>query len=387
MTRIYTGDGVTAGLRVLILGAGHYPYAQASKPRVPKLEDITSAARSAVDFANHVLSDWQQTFCAPLLSVDLLVNDVDHPGGMPFTLPDGSPIAVDAPTIANIRSARTSWLDQATQDDTLIFYCCGHGIWLPSVSRTFLASDFGVDDESVWPNAVSLTDMTLGLGDKKPRQQWLMFDCCANTPPEGLRNARPAAEPLVSAVEGVRKTMTDAYGPLAQSTISASTEGESAYGKPDGRSRFMDVFIDACSGAGFIRQGDDGLWSLTLQGLEDAMTSYCWRVAAPQDRDYYTFSRLTSTDAAETPRLMARATPPECMLLVNTDPAYNLKTCTVDVMSGAARVDGQNPGPDAKVDFLCPVNAYGPYRVVATWPAETKTRDTLAFPPLTKVRV
>lgn len=59
MTRICEQAQANGGVRLLVLGAGHYPNAQAAKPKVPKLADIGSAAQSAVDFATYALTGWQ----------------------------------------------------------------------------------------------------------------------------------------------------------------------------------------------------------------------------------------------------------------------------------------------------------------------------------------
>lgn len=216
----------------------------------------------------------------------MLINDAMHPSGITFSCPGVAATKVDAPTLANILSARTSWLNAAQKDDVLIFYCCGHGIWLSSVTWAFLASDFGADPESVWPNALSIDLFIEGMGDKAPRQQWLIFDCCANSAPQALRNARPAANALVEATEGLRQAMVNANGSLAQVVIASSSLGAKAFGRTGGRSRFMDVFAEACVDSGFRDQADDGRWSLSIQGLEAAMSTYRFRVASSEDRAY-----------------------------------------------------------------------------------------------------
>nr|WP_282440980.1 caspase family protein [Novosphingobium sp. SG919] len=376
---------------MLVLGAGHYPNAQQAKAKVPKLADIGSAAQSAIDFATNALTDWHALFEKPVASVDVLINDAANPDGITFACPGVDAVKLEAPTLANIIAARSRWLENATRDDILIFYCCGHGIWLPSVTRTFLASDFGADPESVWPNAISIDLFIEGMGDKAPRQQWLIFDCCANQAPPALRNARPAANALVEAVDGLRLTMMNAHGPLAQAVIASSSVGARAFGRTGGRSRFMDVFIDACADAGFSGQGDDGRWQVSVQGLEAAMSTYRFRVAALEDRAYYTFARLTTSDAEEPPVLMVRDNPPTCTLLVTSEPPIRLRQCVLDIMRGGIRIDGQQPGPAAEERFRRLVEAYDEYEVNAAWPAElgfpAQNRKRRALPPLAEVKL
>jgi hypothetical protein len=389
MSRIFEEVQEHGGVRLLILGAGHYPNAQASKPKVPKLADIGSASRSAVDFATKALTDWRTLFRKPIASVDLLVNDSAHADGITFVCDGITQKKVEAPTLANIIAARTQWLTGVGKDDVLVFYCCGHGIWIPTLGRTFLASDFGADPDSVWPNAISLDSLVDGLGDKAGREQWLIFDCCANLPPQALRNSHPAANPLVEQTEGLRQTMIDTYGPLVQAVIASSSLGAKAFGVTGGRSRFLDVFIEACAGAGFQDQGSDGRWRLSLQGLEAAMSSYRFRVAKFEDRDYYTFARLTTSDAERAPVLMVRDEPASCTLLVTSDPPIKLKQCALDIFRAGARIDGQAPGPAAEERFRRTVDPYEMYKIDAVWPTELahppQSKERRALPPLTEV--
>lgn len=391
MTRVYEQTQANGGVRLLVLGAGHYPNAQVAKPKVPKLADIRSASQSAIDFATHALTDWAALFGKPIASVDLLINDATDPGGITFCCPGIAPTKVDSPDLANILTARSRWLDGAQKDEILIFYCCGHGIWLPSVTRTFLASDFGADPESVWPNAVSIDLFVEGMGDKPSRQQWLIFDCCANIAPPSLRNARPAANALVESTQGLRQAMVDANGALAQVVIASSSLGAKAFGRTGGRSRFMDVFVEACSNSGFRDQADDGRWNLSVQGLEAAMSTYRFRVASFADRAYYTFSRLTTSDAEEPPVLMFRDDPAETTLLVSSDPLVKLTQCTLEIRCDVNSLYTQAPGPNAVTPVRCTVPSYDRYTVNAEWapplefPAQSVVRR--ALPPLTEVKL
>lgn len=391
MTRVYEAARPEGGTRLLVLGAGHYPFAQVSRAKVPKLADIASAAQSAVDFATQALTAWRPLFRKPLASVDLLINDATAPDGITFACEGVAAQKVDAPDMRSIPRARTAWLDDARANDTLVFYCSGHGIWLPSVSNTFLASDFGADPDLVWPNAVSIDLFIGGMAEQQPREQWLIFDCCANQAPPGLQNARPAVSPLIESVSGKRKAMADAHGALAQAIVYSASQGSPAFGRQNGRSRFMDVFIEACTGPGFTGQGEDGRWELNVQSLEEAMATYRFRVAASEDDPYYTFPRLTTTDAEAPPILMARPAPAPCMLLVTSEPPIKLTQCRLDILRNGIRIDGQQPGPRAEERFRRAVDPYDLYQVEAQWPPDLAFRafsePRRALPPLTKVKL
>ena len=53
MTRVFERPQPGGGTRVLVLGASAYPHALEGSLRIPKLTPISSAGRSALDFADH----------------------------------------------------------------------------------------------------------------------------------------------------------------------------------------------------------------------------------------------------------------------------------------------------------------------------------------------
>jgi hypothetical protein len=373
---------------ILILGAAHYPDAQVEKAKVPRLPDIASAAKSCIDFATRCITDWQDAFIRPIGTIDLLVNDSANPDGIVFTPPGEAPIQVEAPTLAAIKAARKKWMEDAGPDDLLLFYCCGHGVWLPSVSRTFLCADFGMDDEEPWSSAIALDDFQLALGDYAPRAQWLLFDCCANTPTVALEAIRARANPLLQPQAGFRGTMEQLHGPLAQVSVASASPGALAFGKPGRTSRFMEALLDAFDHAGFAAQDDDGHWWLDQAGLEKAMGSYAVRVAPVEEEGYFTFARLTQTDAPETPRLLGRAFPSDCTFLVFSEPAQRLKLCNLAIWTGtpAQLVVSQTAGPNALTRFKHDVPPFLNYNIEADFPEGRQVHPRIALPPVAKAR-
>lgn len=388
MTRVYERAVAGGGARILILGAGHYPFAQTAAVRVPKLADIPSAAQAAIDVANDVIGDWADRLAKPLASVDMLVCDPAHPDGIAYTPPGKPLVQLQSPTLANVKSARDAWLNGAGGDDLLLFYCCGHGIWLPSASRTFLASDFGQDGEEPWSSAIALDDFMLALPEKPPRLQWLLFDCCANTPPDVLEAQKARANPLIQSQIKQRAIMEEQYGDVAQVTVAAASRDAEAFGKEGRGSRFSEVLLEACRHSGYRDQGDDGRWWLDQQSLDLAMASYGERVAPIEEEDYFTFARLTTTDALTSPRLLSRQDPPGCVLFVNSDPAQRLKQgdLAIRCVESAADLGGQAAGQNAQVRYRQDVAPWRNYRVEATFPEGVQVRTPFAQPPIARAK-
>ncbi len=351
------------------------------------LPDIPSAAKAATDVAADAISDWRGRLVKPLKSVDLLVCDPANPDGITWSPPGSAALQLQAPTLAAIKIARDDWLAGATGDDMLLFYCCGHGIWLPSASRTFLASDFGADGDDPWSSAIALEDFALALPEKPPRLQWLFFDCCANTPPDVLEAQRARATPLIQSQLGQRKVMEELYGEVAQVTVSAS-RADAAFGKDGRGSRFSEALLEACTHSGYREQGDDGRWWLDQASLDAAMASYSDRVAAIEEADYFNFTRLTVTDAQSPPRLLSRIDPPNCMMFVNSDPMQRLKQgdLTIRCVESAQNVGGQAAGAAALARFRQEVAPWKHYEVAAQFPEGAQMQTRFAQPPIARAK-
>jgi hypothetical protein len=384
MTRVYDAVVENGGVRVLILGAGTYPNAQIAQPRVPTLPDISSASKSATDLALRILGPWKELLEQPLASLDLLVNAPGAANGAAFTPPAGGQVQLDPPTLDNIKAARTRWLAGAGPKDILIFYCCGHGIWLPSVSKTFLASDFGADPEDPWPKAVALDDFRLNLGERKPRRQWLIFDCCANTPTVALKALAARPDPLLVGDAGGRQQAIELYGDLSQVTLASSTQGKEAFGKDQRASRFMEAFIEACDGSAYMTQDAQGKWWVDQQSLERAIATYAVRVAPPADQAYFTFPRVSQTDANDIPRLLRRDQTAQCTLLVRSEPPVRLTQAelTITCPPSDAVIAAQPAGPQALARFRQQVTPWATYDVQARFPEGAQKIQKLALPPL-----
>jgi hypothetical protein len=385
MTRIFDQPSPGGGTRLLILGASAYPEAMVAKTRVPQLTQISSAAISALNFAFQAIQ-WRDRFPKLLASIDLLVNTPAAPGGATFTAPDGTSHQLDAPTMANVKAARRDWMQGVEAEDVLLFYCCGHGIWLPAASRTFLTASFGEDEDSPWSDAIALDDFAFALGEHEPRQQWLIFDCCSNTPPIALAAMRARGEPLLDSSLGQRSAMVKAHGPLTQVIVASSSPEALSFGKVGRASRFMEAFLEACTGAGCTSM-TNGTWWVDLQGLERAMATYGLRVAPPEEEDYFTFARAIQTDATEVPRLLALDAKPQCTLLVRSVPPQRLATADLAIRCGGQEVGSQKAGPGALARYRIAVSPWVDYELEAKFATGSVTRSMFAVPPLADAKI
>ena len=382
MSRIFEQAQAAGGTRVLILGAGAYPHARKANLRVPELQPISSAAKSAMDLAARIVGDWRDCFMKPLASVDLLVAGVGISADPPLIEIDGLTHRLDPPTMENVKQARDRWLMGAIAEDVLIFYCCGHGLLLPSAGQTFLTTSFGKDEYSPWGDTIALDDFAVGLKECAPRQQWLFFDCCSNIPPIALRTPNARGEPLVVSVAGTRNEMVRRNGDLSQVVISSASPEASALGKDNRASRFMEALLEACEGVG-CQRNTNGRWWVDDAGLLAAIISYRYRVAPIEEEEYFKIPAIALLDFTETPRLLSVAAGPKCCLLVRTAPPHRLKDADLEVACNGAQVGGHRKGPSVQIPYRQPVQSYLAYDVKATFDGEPPTsRQMIAIPPL-----
>ncbi|HEX7944233.1 MAG TPA: hypothetical protein VF495_06185, partial [Phenylobacterium sp.] len=282
MTRVFQAPVAGgAGLRVVVVGAGAYPYAKGKAPRVPILSDLTSVAPGVMQFVRRLLVDWRESLADRLLSVELLLSDPAQPGGAvwPGAAIDGVPLAgaaeaglaIAAPTIPMLDAALSDALRDATRDDTLMVLFCGHGF--SSVENFFLLSDFGQSPNNPWRDVVNLSQLATGLQQVPARKQWLFWDCCSDILEEAL-NAMGGnmGDAVVKPDAGALAAINRAYGPssLSQFGMKSATLGAQAFGVAAKPSRFVEMLIEAIDGAGAIRP-ERGEWWVDDRGLVEAI--------------------------------------------------------------------------------------------------------------------
>lgn len=388
MTRIYERPGVAhAGhgwTRALIIGAGHYPHTAAGIEDVPVLRNLTSVAPSVLDFATRLIRDWGEDLAAPLATVDFLLSDPAVPLGSTWTSlgvmgePEGgTPIA--GATLANTKAALTASLQAANEADHFLFLCCGHGFWRGG-GRYFILSDFGEDQNDPWQSVISLNSFQLGLRQRKPRTQWLFFDCCSDMPAAVLEALGEVGDPLIQpTVRGIANSAAN-FGGLSTFGLSSSAPGAQAFGIPNKPSRFCEILVDALMGAGAVsRQGGD--WWVDQRGLLDAFQTYAERHPEIWNAEFYKFATPISSDSLGRMRLL-RVTEPLSHVVATSTPSIAMKSASVDIVQDGA-VDpcwSKNPVGKARLHVALPARRF--YTIAANFNGEVLRRNVFAELPL-----
>jgi hypothetical protein len=172
-------------VHALVIGTGKYPFIEHPKPELPfefrTLKPLATAPASALAVADWLLDAFDpphHTRC----TVELLVNDPRDPSGDVRYAPPGSkraPIAVEHPTIGNVKTAFTRWknLCDASPDNMAIFYVCGHGFWHGNVLA--LLEDTGATEVQDWfEAAIAFDTFVTNMVQCRAGVQVFVADCC-----------------------------------------------------------------------------------------------------------------------------------------------------------------------------------------------------------------
>jgi hypothetical protein len=368
MTRIYQSPDKTKGMRVLVVGAGRYPYAEAARDELPMLKDLTSVEPSVSAFLRRLLTAWREDLSMDLLSVDLLLSDPKQPAGATWHgcgLPGEVPKAVDPPTLACLDAALKDALDGAAPDEGLVLFFCGHGFF--RTNRYFVLHDFR-EAQNPWSGVVDLTGLELGLRQKPPRTQFLFWDCCADIP-EGILDALgPVGNPIIPPRASQISRAEAAYGKLSRFGVASSPIGLQAFGTPNAPSRFTEMLIEAIEAAGAQRR-QNGIWWVDDRGIMDAIQTYSQRHPELENPEFYLFVTPFSSDAPHRIRFRKLREAPKSLLIAASVPRSALKKAEVKIMvSGAQQaLFTQTPSDTARAIVYVRVPALQHYEIRAVF--------------------
>jgi hypothetical protein len=345
MTRVYQNPAPppagSAQTRVLIIGAGRYPFAQSETARKPKLKHLESVGPSIRTFLTKLLCDWSSDLCAPLATIDLLLSESDSPDGsvwpglsVPGEVATGT--RIDEPTLPKVNEALNASLDGATVDDHFLFLCCGHGFW--KTQSFFILSDFGSNERNPWDAVIDLDGFRIGLAQEKPRYQWLFFDCCKDIPDAVLRTLSNIGTPLIETnAEEIAKA--NKLGALSQFGLSSAAIGERAFGIPGKPSRFFEMLIDALGGAGAVSRSD-GKWWINDRGITDAVRSYALRHPELTDPEFYKTAMPISNDMPGRLSFRSVVNAPKSRLVVFSSPRTAMRDAELVVLCDGSGFGG-----------------------------------------------
>lgn len=275
-------------VHALIVAVGEYPYlgggsADEKFQGLPGVGQLSSPPVSA-----RCVLDWLRTDYTPYES-SLATVEVLCSGEQEFLDDGGTPIAVERARLPNLRAAVARWHERGnvSEDDTLLFLFCGHGVASGAIT-SLLLEEFG--DNPLDPfstGAVAADEFMTGMRACKALRQLYLMDACRYSPADYFAEfGESTGVPLV------RGAMHTNLGRSRQVCIWASKLGKSAYGRPGQSTIFTDAWLASMRGASARQDEATDSWVVQGTALAEGINAFIKRSQAA-DRQFATPGIMT----------------------------------------------------------------------------------------------
>jgi len=266
MPSIINEDLTQPGTHALIIGVSLYPHIADGDDPTPEgesfqLEQLSTAARSAAEFAAWLLNEYHSPK-APLRSLRVLLSPA--PGEQLNAVIQ----ALLPPAHAATRSAVEQDLVgfraacDSHRDNVAIVYVAGHGVQMTKHGSVLLLQDFAKQGQlSRLQGAIDMAAVHAGMNHPGTAQtQFWFVDACRQKPAIARR-----FETLTGALALDEPNGNAEASPL----FLAATTGSLAYGRLGGESLFNEALMWALRQAGAAEGpgGDDQYWRVTVTQL------------------------------------------------------------------------------------------------------------------------
>lgn len=269
MANIFNNDSSNVGTHALVIGVSRYRHLADGSDPTPTgvrfdVEQLSSAAKSASEFANWLMSEYKNPD-APLRSLRVLLSPGDGEVINPelaARLPQEFAATKDAVQQDLIAFRQ---ICQASRENVAVVYVAGHGVQFTSEGAVLLLEDFAAPGQlNVLSAALDIRSVHSGLNNKNAaRNQFWFVDVCRQRPEiakdfEDLRDAM-----------GLDSEFDGATG--SSPIYLSATTGTSAYGQPGGTSLFYQS-LDWCLRDGGASVGPDPTndkWHVSVNRLAE----------------------------------------------------------------------------------------------------------------------
>jgi len=263
-------------VHVLLVAVGDYPHLEggSSTERFNGLRGVGQLSSPPV--SARVMVEWLRNDFVPyqgkLASVEVLCSGTES-----FVDDDGIKVVVERATLPQLRAAVARWhaRGNVSEDDTLVFMFCGHGVASGAIS-SLLLEEFG--DNSLDPfstGAVAADDFITGMRSCKALNQLFLLDACRYIPIDYQDEfGESTGVPLVKGVAHSN------LGRSRQVCIWASKLGNSAYGRPGYPTIFTDALLASMRGASARQDEATDAWVVQGTALAEGINEFVKRSEA-----------------------------------------------------------------------------------------------------------
>ena len=245
---------------VLLIGVGGYPFlkdgtsARKQSAELQDLGQLTSPIASVSSLYEKMVEyNNKSVWSRKLGSIEMLLSP--PPGSAPV-LPG---LNIENASLANIQRAYFSWKGRCDQDEdnVALFYYCGHGF--QKKYHFLLADDFGEIPQNPWLGAFNFDDTRDAFYSCKAKTPIFLVDACRQVTIEMLQNdltVAPIENPSLFNPEESKNHLT----------LKATASGQSAYGKKNQPTYFVQAVISGLDGL-VARQDENDDWLIETSCL------------------------------------------------------------------------------------------------------------------------
>lgn len=273
MTTVHRRQVAGPATHALVIGVSHYPHLNGGGDRLTDAREgmgqLTSPTVSARAFATWLIEELNDPD-KPLASVSLLLSERRRKR---FRTPrTGDERLVDKATMPNVSEAIKAWKAEgdASPDNRLVFYFCGHGI-AQGTDIALLMADFGADPNDALLGALDFARFRSGMDACSARQQVYFVDACRASSDTLLAQVGRAGLPVIAPNPNAPRPPKPSQQPIYYSTLS----GADAYGRAKQPSTFTEALLKSLAGAG--ADDTNGDWRVETTQLNRAIDVYMQR--------------------------------------------------------------------------------------------------------------
>jgi len=266
MPILFKKDVPGPGTHGLIIGISFYPHITGGSDPTQQgesfqLDQLTTAARSASEFAGWLLNEYHNVM-APLKSLRVLLSP--SPGEMlNSTIQSLLPVEYSA-TRARVEQDLAEFRDACDSDpkNVAFVYVAGHGVQMTKHGSVLLLEDFAATGQLTHLHgAIDMAAVHAGMNHPSTAQtQFWFIDTCRQKPAIARRFETLTGAIVLSEPNGNAET-----SPM----FLASTTGSLAYGRLGGESLFNEALMWALRSAGAAEgpTENDDYWRVTVTRL------------------------------------------------------------------------------------------------------------------------
>jgi hypothetical protein len=267
---IFHDPGVVPGTHALVIGIGQYSHLIGGDSPAQSTDGMRQLSSPPV--SARAVADWLlRSYHCPGKELGSLFLLTSEAASASFNDPrTGTGREVPTAEIAAIVAAVKEWkrLGDASVDNRLIFYFCGHGI-SEGNDMALLAREFSLDDDNPLESALDFPKLVAGLGKCRASQQIFIVDAC-----------RASSDVLISQKGGAFAGQVPLLGglrpldlPRCEAVTYYSTlAGDLSHARPNSVSLFTEAALRALRGAGSDDPTEE--WWVSTSRLHEAVDHF-----------------------------------------------------------------------------------------------------------------